>query len=92
MFGKSLYRREEADPYPLYWSLTLPLNLSGFNLLAKGKKRISFDSLKQVSQELDEYLTHEELRSMLYTASTSGNESVSLEDFVSVMLKTNLFR
>jgi Ca2+-binding EF-hand superfamily protein len=80
----------------------------GFALLAKGKKKISFESLKQISQEvstlgfgssstdaqrqLDEYLSHEELRAMLHVASSAGDGSVSLEDFVKAMLKTNLFR
>jgi len=42
--------------------------------------------------QLDEYLSHEELRSMLYVASNTGDESVSLEEFMKVMAQTNLFR
>eukprot|EP00730_Choanoeca_flexa_P013101 TRINITY_DN4965_c0_g1_i2.p2 TRINITY_DN4965_c0_g1~~TRINITY_DN4965_c0_g1_i2.p2 ORF type:complete len:164 (+),score=40.74 TRINITY_DN4965_c0_g1_i2:68-559(+) len=65
--------------------------IMGFGMLARKDSAITFDSLKQASQEMDLYFSHEELRAMLHVASSTGSERVSQEDFVLTMLKTNLF-
>ena len=53
--------------------------------------RISFKNLKRVSKDLGENLTDEELQEMIDEADREGTGEVSLDDFMRIMKKTNLF-
>ena len=52
---------------------------------------ISFRNLKRVARELGENMTDEELQEMIDEADRSGIGEISLEDFMRIMKKTNLF-
>ena len=53
--------------------------------------RISFKNLKRVAKDLGENLTDEELQEMVDEADREGTGEVSLDDFMRIMKKTNLF-
>jgi len=53
--------------------------------------RVSFKNLKRVSKDLGENLTDEELQEMIDEADREGTGEVSLDDFMRIMKKTNLF-
>lgn len=53
--------------------------------------RISFQNLKRVANDLGENLTDEELQEMIDEADREGTGEVSLEDFMRIMKKSNLF-
>jgi centrin-1 len=53
--------------------------------------RITFKNLKRVAKELGEDMTDEELQEMIDEADREGTGEVSLEDFMRIMKKTNLF-
>ena len=53
--------------------------------------KISFKNLKRVSKDLGENLTDEELQEMIDEADREGSGEVSLDDFMRIMKKTNLF-
>ena len=53
--------------------------------------RITFANLKRVSRELGEDLTDEELREMIDEADKNGDGEVDEGEFITLMLKLNLF-
>ena len=53
--------------------------------------RITFKNLKRVAKDLGENMTDEELQEMIDEADREGSGEVSLEDFMRIMKKTNLF-
>ncbi len=53
--------------------------------------RISFKNLKRVAKDLGEDISDEELQEMIDEADREGTGEVSLEDFMRIMKKTNLF-
>lgn len=53
--------------------------------------RITFKNLKRVAKELGEDMTDEELQEMIDEADREGTGEVSLDDFMRIMKKTNLF-
>ena len=53
--------------------------------------KISFRNLKRVAMELGESINDEELQEMIDEADREGTGEVSLDDFMRIMKKTNLF-
>jgi len=53
--------------------------------------KISFRNLKRVAVELGETITDEELQEMIDEADRDGDGEVSLDEFIGIMSKTNLF-
>jgi centrin-1 len=53
--------------------------------------KISFKNLKRVAKDLGENMTDEELQEMIDEADREGTGEVSLDDFMRLMKKTNLF-
>jgi centrin-1 len=53
--------------------------------------RITFKNLKRVANDLGENMTDEELQEMIDEADREGTGEVSLEDFMRIMKKSNLF-
>ena len=53
--------------------------------------RITFKNLKRVAKDLGETMTDEELQEMIDEADREGTGEVSLDDFMRIMKKTNLF-
>lgn len=53
--------------------------------------RISFKNLKRVAKDLGEDISDEELQEMIDEADREGTGEVSLDDFMRIMKKTNLF-
>ena len=52
---------------------------------------ISLKTLRKVAKELGENMTDGELEEMISEADTNGDGLVTLEDFIKVMLSTNLY-
>ena len=52
---------------------------------------ISLKTLRKVSKELGENMTDAELEEMISEADSDGDGFVTLEDFIRVMLSTNLY-
>lgn len=57
----------------------------------EGTGKISFKNLKRVARDLGETLSDEEIQEMIDEADRDGDGEVSLEEFIRVMKKTNLF-
>lgn len=53
--------------------------------------KISFNNLRRVANELGENMTDEELQEMIDEADRDGDGEVSQEEFLRIMMKTNLF-
>lgn len=53
--------------------------------------RVTFKNLKRVAKDLGENMTDEELQEMIDEADREGTGEVSLDDFMRIMKKTNLF-
>ena len=53
--------------------------------------KISFQNLKRVAKDLGESMTDEELQEMIDEADREGSGEVSMDDFMRIMKKTNLF-
>jgi len=53
--------------------------------------RITFKNLKRVAKDLGEDITDEELQEMIDEADREGSGEVSLDDFMRLMKKANLF-
>ena len=53
--------------------------------------RISFKNLKRVAKDLGETMTDEDLQEMIDEADREGTGEVSLEDFMRIMKKADLF-
>ncbi len=53
--------------------------------------KISFKNLRRVANELGENMTDEELQEMIDEADRDGDGEVSQEEFLRIMMKTNLF-
>lgn len=53
--------------------------------------KISFQNLRRVANELGENITDEELQEMIDEADRDGDGEVSQEEFLRIMMKTNLF-
>jgi centrin-1 len=53
--------------------------------------KISLKTLRKVAKELGENMTDAELEEMIAEADSDGDGSVTLEDFIKVMLSTNLY-
>lgn len=53
--------------------------------------RITFKNLKRVAKDLGENMTDEELQEMIDEADREGTGEVSIDDFMKIMKKTNLF-
>ena len=63
-----------------------------FELFDKDKDgAISFEDLKQITEELGENLTEQELQDMIKEADRSKKGMISKDDFVRVLIKSKLF-
>ncbi|XP_031553862.1 caltractin-like [Actinia tenebrosa] len=66
--------------------------LQGFKMFDTDKSgHISLDDLKKVSRLSGLKLNEKELKEMIYEADKDGDNQVDQEEFVNMMLKTNLF-
>ncbi|XP_014352084.1 uncharacterized protein LOC102354198 [Latimeria chalumnae] len=53
--------------------------------------KITFNNLKEACRAAGVYFSNKDLREMLEEADTNGDGAVDLNEFIAVMLKTNLF-
>lgn len=53
---------------------------------------VTVEDLKALSQDVEEHISADDLRDMVREADSDGDGRVSMEDFVRVMLQTNIFR
>lgn len=66
--------------------------LQAFSLFdTDGTGRITFENLKQVTQELGESIDDDELREMIAEADRDGDGGVDPEEFLKIMKKTCLY-
>jgi Ca2+-binding EF-hand superfamily protein len=57
-----------------------------FVLFSKNKDHITLDDLRNISSELNETMTDDELREMIFEANKSNREgSVTIEEFMSIL-------
>ncbi|XP_065068313.1 uncharacterized protein LOC135693695 [Rhopilema esculentum] len=64
----------------------------GFKLFNKsGTGKITFEDLKWASKETGVNLTDIDIKGMIYEADKDGDNEINLDEFISIMLQTNLF-
>jgi len=79
---------EQGDSFDVYEEL-----MSGFTAMdIERNDKITSQSLRKLCKRLDEDLSQAEIEDMISEADKDGNGDVSHKEFISVMLKTNLFR
>lgn len=59
---------------------------------AEGKGYLTAAHLKTFCKDAGEYMPESELRHMITEANVSGSGRVTLEEFLRVMLRTNIYR
>lgn len=66
--------------------------MQGFRLFDRdGSGTITFEDLKSATKETGVQLNDLDLKGMIYEADRDGDNEINEEEFVSIMLKTNLF-
>jgi Ca2+-binding EF-hand superfamily protein len=75
-------------------SLTMSiLDLQGFKVFDQDAKGfITQDDLRQLTKDVEEHVPLDDLRDMIREADSDGDGRVSVDDFVRIMLQTNIFR
>ncbi|XP_067872908.1 uncharacterized protein [Heterodontus francisci] len=64
----------------------------GFSLFdCDGDGKITFDNLKDACKSAGVYFSHQDLREMIREVDTNGDGTVDMEEFINLMLQTNLF-
>ena len=64
----------------------------GFKLFDRnGTGKITLENLKWASKETGVFLTDQDIKGMIYEADKDGDNEIDLDEFISVMLQTNLF-
>ncbi|XP_067826750.1 uncharacterized protein [Heptranchias perlo] len=64
----------------------------GFSLFdCDGDGKITFDNLKEACKSAGVYFSHQDLREMIKEVDTNGDGTVDMEEFIDLMLQTNLF-
>uniref|UniRef100_UPI00398F0269 uncharacterized protein n=1 Tax=Pristiophorus japonicus TaxID=55135 RepID=UPI00398F0269 len=64
----------------------------GFSLFdCDGDGKITFDNLKDACKSTGVYFSHQDLREMIKGVDTNGDGAVDMEEFIDLMLQTNLF-
>ncbi len=65
----------------------------GFKLFdSAGKGALSLEDLKRLCAQVGEYLPDAVLRDMIDEADLNGDGSVNQDEFIQMMMRTNLFR
>ncbi len=66
--------------------------MQGFGLFdSDGSGKITFENLKSASKETGVPLSDFDLKGMIYEADKDGDNEINEEEFINIMLKTNLF-
>ncbi|XP_078094596.1 uncharacterized protein LOC144509688 [Mustelus asterias] len=64
----------------------------GFSLFdCDGDGKVTFDNLKAACKSADVHFSHQDLREMIKEVDTNGDGTVDMEEFINLMLQTNLF-
>ncbi|GCB75155.1 uncharacterized protein [Scyliorhinus torazame] len=64
----------------------------GFSLFdCDGDGKITFDNLKAACKSAGVHFSHQDLREMIEEVDTNGDGTVDMEEFINLMLQTNLF-
>ncbi|XP_043531520.1 caltractin-like [Chiloscyllium plagiosum] len=64
----------------------------GFSLFdCDGDGKITFDNLKDACKSAGVHFSHHDLREMIKEVDTNGDGTVDMEEFINLMLQTNLF-
>ncbi|XP_038629998.1 uncharacterized protein LOC119951036 [Scyliorhinus canicula] len=64
----------------------------GFSLFdCDGDGKITFDNLKAACKSAGVHFSHQDLREMIKEVDTNGDGTVDMEEFINLMLQTNLF-
>ena len=64
----------------------------GFKLFDHdGTGKITLENLKWASRETGVFLTDQDIKGMIYEADKDGDNEIDLDEFIGVMLQTNLF-
>ena len=78
---------KQGDKYDPYSELK-----HAFDKLAEGKESIDQDTLVRRCRELGVSLGLQQVRDMLEAADRNGDGLVDLQEFISIMMQTNLFK
>ena len=66
--------------------------MQGFKLFDRNSSgKITFEDLKWVAKETGVVLTDSDLKGMIYEADKNGDNEIDQDEFISIMLQTNLF-